>query len=260
MQERRILGENIKLSLSKSSESINAASTTKTITVYYNDTILRNSGVTISNSYTSWITASYSSSTGKVTLSITANTDKSNGRTAYIYILYKGKSVTYSITQSKDTIKSSNTTYSCSLISKTNQTGYNQDTTPSVTKLCTYTLDKIPTTTYTYYSGETTSFTMSGTQIQLSLNWAHSNTEWYISGTSEATASQTQLFAGWSTISNISGGRSNMLIQESDPVGSYVKCQLTVRAYTSPYTEYYTDPNFYTITRTSDGATITYGS
>lgn len=100
----------ITLTLDPSSKSVTAASGSYTFTVYANSSILKDSNVTVSSD-SSWATPSYSSSTGKVTVSYSANTDTTSRRTAVITVAYNSSTGNHTVTQSYDYAVSSDYTY-----------------------------------------------------------------------------------------------------------------------------------------------------
>lgn len=262
MNDRRKLGREIKLSLSSSSSgNLSAASQTKTIYVYESGEVLKTSGVTVTSNVT-WATGSYSQSNGSVSISVTGNTSTSNSRSGTITIKYQGKSVTYSVSQKKDSVVST-TVNSCTVtnFSKTisnSSITYNNNTDGDV--IATYTCKISATTTSTYESGNTTQQSENNVSMSWPLKFVkYPNTQRctmnFVGQTATSVAGVPFDFITDFVETN-KGGVSNLpngYVSMNGSEGSYTRMRVQVRIASSPYTKYYTESNcIYKLTKTSN--------
>ena len=99
MRRRELLGEGIKLTLSATGGTANAANnSTATFTVYNNGSAIKTTGVTVTSTQ-SWASCSFNTGTGVVTVTCQENTDFSSNRSTAIKVEYKGASANYQLTQ-----------------------------------------------------------------------------------------------------------------------------------------------------------------
>ena len=90
MRRRELLGLTVKLTLSATGGTANAAkNSTATFTVYNNDEVFKEDGLIITSS-AEWATASFESGTGVVTVTCTQNPSLNNTRSSIITVSYKG--------------------------------------------------------------------------------------------------------------------------------------------------------------------------
>lgn len=101
----------MELSLSSESQTVEPTSGSITVNVYYNGNLLKDSSVRVTYSGESISSASYSSSTGKITINYGVNEDDENSRTNIVSVTYKSLNAIFTLTQMADYIDQTYETY-----------------------------------------------------------------------------------------------------------------------------------------------------